>query len=122
MSNETDVGFDHWCLVEIMGHNRYAGRVTEQTLAGSAMLRVEIPATSKQPAFSKFFNPSSVYSITPVDEAIARGLAEKIDHAPVVAYDLPGDFLGEMRKRQPKGLPLHPIDCDECDDDDHDAY
>ncbi len=35
--------FDTWALVEIMGHQRAAGRVTEATIAGGVMLRIDIP-------------------------------------------------------------------------------
>lgn len=38
--------FDLWCIVELFGHNRIAGRCTEQNVAGVNMLRVDVPATS----------------------------------------------------------------------------
>jgi len=40
----TDNTFDVWAILEIMGHTRIAGRVTEQALGGSALIRVDVPA------------------------------------------------------------------------------
>jgi hypothetical protein len=104
--------FETWAIVEIMGRQRYAGLVTEQTLAGAAMLRVDIPETKKQGAFTKLFGSSSIHSLTPTTEAIARALAERLDQAPVQVYDLPQ--LAEQRRRLLGQLN----DVDELDDDD----
>jgi hypothetical protein len=81
--------FETWAIVEIMGRQRFAGFVTEQTLAGQAMLRVDIPKTAKANAFTKFFGGGSIHSLTPTTETIARGLAERLDQAPIAVYDLP---------------------------------
>jgi hypothetical protein len=90
--------FETWAIVEIMGRQRYAGLVTEQTLAGQAMLRVDIPATPKAAGFTKFFGGGSIHSLTPTTETIARGLAERLDQAPISVYDLP------LATRQKLGL------------------
>lgn len=94
---ETDLlKFDQWCLLEIMGHQRFAGRVTEQTLGGASFLRIDIPALADgQPAFTKLFSASSVYAITPMAEDLVRGVAAELRNVPVSVYDLPA----EMRAR-----------------------
>jgi hypothetical protein len=116
--------FQEWCIVEIMGRQRYAGLVTEQTLAGQAMLRVDIPKTAKQNAFTKLFGGGSIHSLTPTTEVIARGLAERLDQAPIAVYDLP------LATRQQLGLSdsqvgllnerLGNVADDDDDDDDPD--
>lgn len=35
--------FEHWCVVEIFGHTRIAGFVTEQTIGGQSFVRVGVP-------------------------------------------------------------------------------
>lgn len=81
--------FDQWCVVELMGHQRIAGRVTEETLFGTALMRVDVPETSKGAGFTKYYGSTAIYCVTPVDEAIARGVAERLDPRPVQRYELP---------------------------------
>lgn len=87
MSEETK--FECWAIVELMGHMKIAGRVTEQTIAGAAMLRVDVPAFEAQPAFTRFFGASAIYSINPTTEEIARSMAGGCASEPVHRYQLP---------------------------------
>ena len=92
--------FDSWCLLEIMGHQKFAGRVTEETIAGSAFLRIDIPARADgTPAFTKFFSPSSVYSFTPMAEDLVRGIAAELRNAPIAAYDLPAEMRAKLMEK-----------------------
>jgi len=61
-----------------MGHQRYAGRVTEEVIAGHPQLRVDIPETSKWPEHTKYFGGGSIYALHPCSEEIARQAAERI--------------------------------------------
>lgn len=81
--------FDCWAIVEVMGHSRYAGRVTEQAIGGCNFVRVDIPEVEGRPAFTKLLGQASIFGITPVTEEIARGLAAQYRNAPVSVYDLP---------------------------------
>lgn len=89
----TAEGFDGWALVEIMGHKRFAGRVSEQVIAGHGFVRVDVPEVErdgeKVEAFTKMFGPSSIYGITPVSETVARALAASLHERPVQTWDLP---------------------------------
>jgi hypothetical protein len=75
-----------------MGHTRIAGRVTEQALGGSALIRVDVPALPArggipaQPAFTRYFGIAAVYSLTPVSEAIATQAADSMRVRPVDVY------------------------------------
>ena len=81
--------FDEWAKVELFGHQVIVGRVTEATLAGGAFLRVDVPEVNGNPAFTRFFGPSAIYSITPVAEQIARDLLQVYRKEPVTRYELP---------------------------------
>lgn len=81
-------GFESFCIVELMGHARIAGKVSEQVIAGTAMLRVDVPKTGRKEAFTKYYSPSAVYSITPTDEATAQRAAEAFDEAPIQPWIL----------------------------------
>ena len=82
-------GFEQWAIVDVMGHQRYVGHVTEQVIAGCGFVRVDVPATSDQPAWTKLVGTGSIYAITPVSEEIARKMAERSQNPPIDAYDLP---------------------------------
>lgn len=89
MNTETEqVKFDHWCIVELMGHQTIAGRVTEINLFGAAMMRVDVPEQEGRAAFCKFYGASAIYAVTPVEEKIARAVALANDPRPVSEWQL----------------------------------
>ncbi|HUU60204.1 MAG TPA: acetyltransferase [Phycisphaerae bacterium] len=87
MTNEQS--FQEWCVVELMGHQRIAGYVTEQTIAGANLLRVDVPAGAGEPPMTRFFGPAAIYSITPVTENVARRAAAYLIRPPVQRWELP---------------------------------
>lgn len=117
IADNTPKPFDEWAIVEIMGHQRYAGRVSEQTIAGGALLRIDIPATPRQPAYSKLFGVSSVYAITPTTEELATAMAANINAAPITIYDLPESMQAKLRAPSVASLP-GPSSRDRFDGDD----
>jgi len=80
--------FDLWCMVELFGHNKIAGKCTEQNIAGTNMLRVDVPETTKQPAFTKFYNGTAIYAINPITEEVATDLANRFESTPVSVYEV----------------------------------
>jgi hypothetical protein len=96
----TQVGM--WAIVELFGHQRIAGFMTEHVIAGQGFVRIDVPEVSKLPgrtsypieeggsiaAHSKLFGPGAIYAINPVDEGIARVAAGTIRHVPVQTYGL----------------------------------
>lgn len=81
--------FEQWAILEIMGHQRYAGLVSEQALGGASFVRIDVPACDDKPAFTKLFGAGSIYCISPVAEEIAREMASKLRQVPVQSYDFP---------------------------------
>ena len=79
---------DLWALVELFGHSKIAGRITEQNIAGTNMLRVDVPETSTQPAFTRFFGASAIYAINPTDETTAKYYADKLQTRPIDTWDV----------------------------------
>lgn len=82
--------FDQWGIVEVMGHRKYAGHITEQVIAGSALIRIDVPevdvpkryehdsSAKSVPAYTKLVGIGSIYAITPTTEDIARAAAIEI--------------------------------------------
>ena len=85
----SDDKFNQWCIVELFGHQRIAGFVTETQIAGAGFIQVDVPQVRDgAKPFSRLYNPSAVYAINPVTEPIAREMAKRIDTRPIVAWDI----------------------------------
>lgn len=91
--------FDQWCLVELFGHAKIAGHCTEQNIAGTNMLRVDVPQTNYAPAFTRFFGSSAIYSINPIDELSAKLMAEQLQVQPINSWDL-SKVMEKFKERQ----------------------
>ena len=83
--DEKKKGF--WAILELMGHRRLAGHLTEQEIAGHGFLRIDVPDGEKMLA-TQFYSPSAVYAITPTTEEIARRVAATAKPAPVQEWEL----------------------------------
>jgi hypothetical protein len=110
--------FDQWCILEVMGHQKFAGRVSEEIIAGSAFVRIDIPTVGDQPGFSKLFGASSIYCFTPTTEAIARAIAERLQNRPIEIYDLPEEWRDKIR--QPRLTAGQDAKCGHGDDHEFD--
>lgn len=95
---DTETKFAGWAILELMGHRRLAGYVTETELAGSGVLRLDVPApevvegASASPSdwsSTQFYAPSALYCLTPVTEATAREVASVSHPQPVQQWELP---------------------------------
>jgi hypothetical protein len=91
------IEFCQWAILEIMGHQRFAGLVRECNIAGQGFLSIEIPETKKQKAFTKLFSPASVYAITPTTQELATAVAESVAQAPISVYELPEWMQAKLR-------------------------
>jgi hypothetical protein len=66
-----------WGIVELFGHSKCVGEVSEHQLAGTNFVRVDIPAAEDKPAFTRYFGGAAIYSITPCAESLARDLCAR---------------------------------------------
>ena len=76
-------GFEEWAIVEIFGHQRIAGRVSEQTIGGCSFVRVDVPECPKHQAFTKLYGQGAIYAMTITDEKTARMAAESYAPEPM---------------------------------------
>lgn len=93
---------DTWAVVEVMGHNTFAGKVSEYVIGGTAFIRVDVPEIAEKvevqhgseytyptvPAFTKLIGAGSIYAITPCSEVIAREIAKRKRTVPVEVFNL----------------------------------
>lgn len=87
-----------FAIVELFGHQRIAGKVTEQAFGSSTFVRIDVPETEAQPAFTRLVNPSAVYAINPVTKEVMEEMARSIQQKPIESWDI--------RKMQEKILAL----------------
>jgi hypothetical protein len=104
-----------WAIVEVMGHNEYAGFVSSQNIAGAAMLRVDVPETPKRSAFTKYLSTSAIYGISPCSEETARARAESQQATPFSSWNVEQQVLNNLRQ---KGLLLEHKPSDAADESD----
>jgi hypothetical protein len=90
--------FKTWAIVEVMGHVEYAGLVTSETIAGSAMLRIDVPEMKDRAAFTKYLATGALYGITPCSEATARARADRIRAVPFQTFDIENQFLKSLKE------------------------
>jgi len=50
---EQQKGFKEWAILELMGHRRLAGLVSEQQIGGASFIRIDIPGKDG-PLLSEF--------------------------------------------------------------------
>ncbi len=116
MSAETK--FQEWCVLELMGHRRLGGLVSEQEIAGAAFLRIDVPGEDSEIVATQFYSSSAVYCITPVSEEMARAVAKGNQPQPVQRWELPAPKTAGSGAN---GEPVPGLDYDdECEPEDDD--
>lgn len=79
-------GYEGWAILELMGHRRLGGKVSEALVAGAPMLRIDIPS---EPPATQFYGGNSIYCLTPTTQEIATALAKRARPEPVQRWELP---------------------------------
>lgn len=112
--NEPQTKFSEWALVEIMGHKRIVGKVSEQVIAGQGLLRVDVPEVNGNKAFTQFYGMQSIYCISPTTEALAMRMIQQWRPEPVSQFDLAQ--LAEKTGPKDSDLPNYCPDCQELEE------
>lgn len=100
---ENAATFEGWAVLEIFGHQRYAGFVTTEAFGQAVLFRVDVPplaerervtkhygydddgksippgSTVKEAAvqgYTKYFGPGAIYAMTPCTQAVAEEAVE----------------------------------------------
>jgi hypothetical protein len=91
MNEETKPTFDEFALLELFGHTKIVGRVSECSMAGGAFLRCDVLPFNGQPGYTRFYSPSAIFSINPISEQMARDLMSqsRFRNEPVSRFELP---------------------------------
>jgi hypothetical protein len=99
-----------WGIVEVMGHQRHAGLISQRSIFGTVFCQIDVPELPTyidrwgeehpaQSAYSKLVGGSAIFAITPTTEEIARAAARTNTKAVNV-------YLGEMNPMPPRQLAV----------------
>lgn len=55
---------EKWALIELVGYQQFAGKVSDESINGKQYIRVEVPETKVHKAFDCKFGIESVHHIT----------------------------------------------------------
>jgi hypothetical protein len=83
--------FQEWMVLELFGHRRLFGLVTEVQIGGASFLRLDVPATLCEGdgwEATQFYSPSAVYAMTPITEDLARKMAQEYKPEPVTRWEV----------------------------------
>lgn len=103
--NETKESFEGWAVLELMGHRKMAGRVSEAVVGGASLLRIDVPGPEGAVA-TQFYSPSALYCLTPTTEEVARAFAARNQPAPVSRWELPA----QASRAEPVDAEMDPYD------------
>jgi len=112
--SESNEKFESWGLLELFGHQRLAGKLSEQTIGGCHFIRIDVPEVGETAAYTRFFTQGAIYGMTPMEEETARKLAAYLRAVPVSPY--------ELRSVEPARQLAHSTADDNDEDDDPDRH
>lgn len=77
MATEQRESYAGWTVLELFGHRRLAGYVSEVQVAGAGFVRIQIPGDNGEWAAEQSYGPAAIYSITPCTEEVARAMVKR---------------------------------------------
>jgi hypothetical protein len=84
--------FAQWGILEIFGHQQWAGWITSEQIGGSSFVRIDVPAAGGFEPCTKYFGTGSIFALHPCSEQHARQAAERLarhgNPLPVATPDL----------------------------------
>lgn len=130
-----------FAVVELFGHARIAGAVSEQTLGGSTFVRVDVPEIRVKEtdyeaprvndryqtrertiaAHSRSFGPGAIYSLNWCDQETAVLAARSIVHEPLKPYSV-REALASLPVALGTPLLKHAVGVDDEEDRDEIPY
>jgi hypothetical protein len=107
--------FEGWAILEIFGHQRYAGFVKTEVFGTASMFRLDVPALEERtrvtkragsvdgqwapagttvkesatPGYSKLFGVGAIYCLTPCTQEAALAAVEEIQPRALMLVSLP---------------------------------
>lgn len=138
--------FEGWAILEIFGHQRYAGFVSTQVFGTAVMFRIDVPELEARervtnrptytgsgyaPAgsvikegpvqgYTKLFGVGAIYAMTPCSKEAALKAVEEIQPRPLMEVQLPTETAKQIAGSSPESAPQVIVDTYEPRPDDED--
>ena len=107
----TELAYQGFALLELMGHRQRIGRVSEVEMYGGKLLRIDVIVPGSFSAtpmaqtdtpdthfVTEFYNAGSIYGLTPLEEEVARAMAARnYDTRPVRPTGWRPEQIGSSR-------------------------
>lgn len=84
--DKSEEHIETWAYVEIMGHSKVAGRISERKVGINVMLQIDVPKPDEGFSHSVIYSPSSIFSIQPTTEEWCRKWVKARIEYPVLPY------------------------------------
>jgi hypothetical protein len=116
----TSEKFETWGILEVMGHKKYAGRISERTVGNATFIQIDVPPIQDNdatiPAWSKMFHPNSIFALTPTEEEFAKAYAKQLCEKPIYLF---GRYLDTDTPKQLNSGPSdrEEVECYVCGSD-----
>lgn len=107
--------FEQWGIVELMGRQQTAGRLSEETIAGAGLLRVDVP--DGESFRTAYYGPSAIYALHVTEEKVARAMASQLGRRPPYAWTV---SEGLKQLAGPSAPPVETEDQDDPEDEERD--
>jgi len=75
-------GCTGWIILELFGRQMLAGFATEELVAGTTFLRLDVPEIDGVVGFTKLFGGTAIYAITPTTEEMAKQAVKSLRPRP----------------------------------------
>jgi hypothetical protein len=103
--------FEGWAVVEVFGHQQYAGYVTTQVFGGSVLFRVDVPPLEERERVTKHYEYSNGQSIPPgstVKDAAVQGYTKFLGPGSIFAMTPCAQELAEktVATLQPRSISV----------------
>lgn len=86
--------FEEWALLELMGHRKLAGKVSEETIASQTFIRIDIYSSENKIELTQYYNASAVYCMTPTTKEIAINFSKRNITIPITKWELLPELQG----------------------------
>lgn len=112
-----------WAYIEIMGHSRIAGRISQRKLGADVMWQIDVPKSDEGFSHSELYAPAAIFSIKPTTEEWCRRWIAAYRSYEVLPYIPPTKQLKEPDAEELKkyfSQPATPLHGDEFEEENED--